>query len=298
MVSRYDGKAFQTLTRDDGLTGGSVRDIFEDKDGNPWFGILSGLVRYCQPVVEIDRVIADRRYDIGRKHASPLTLPTTVGLVVIEFHGRSFKTRSEAMVYRYRLNGYDTDWKNTKNQRVEYQDLPRGNYTFEVLAVGRNLVYSEMPARVTLNVVPPFYLWASFLGPTVGSGAILLLISAISTVAFVKRRIQVRAYDRAAVAKLRMQMSLMPEVAPQIDGIEIAGRCVPANTVNGDFFDYLESAHSNEIGLVVADVMGKAMKGVMTDGILHACKGGGGRGDGQGYPQRCDRLWWREIHQR
>jgi len=70
----------------------------------------------------------------------------------------------------------------------------------------------------------------------------------------------------------RVQMSLMPEVAPPIEGLEIAGRCVPANTVSGDFFDYLEGKHQNEVGLVIADVCGKAMKGamnaVMVDGVL------------------------------
>ena len=69
-----------------------------------------------------------------------------------------------------------------------------------------------------------------------------------------------------------MQMSLMPEIAPPIEGVEIAGRCVPANTVSGDFFDYLEGKRKNEIALVIADVIGKAMKGamnaVMADGIL------------------------------
>jgi sigma-B regulation protein RsbU (phosphoserine phosphatase) len=66
----------------------------------------------------------------------------------------------------------------------------------------------------------------------------------------------------------------MPEAAPSIEGIELAGKCLPANTVSGDFFDYLPSQSQNQIGIVVADVMGKAMKGamnaVMTDGILHA----------------------------
>ena len=48
---------------------------------------------------------------------------------------------------------------------------------------------------------------------------------------------------------------------------------MPANTVNGDFFDYLEGKRKNEIGLVIADVTGKGLKGamnaVMADGILH-----------------------------
>ncbi|MBC8234006.1 SpoIIE family protein phosphatase [bacterium] len=70
----------------------------------------------------------------------------------------------------------------------------------------------------------------------------------------------------------QVQMSLMPEVAPLIEGVEIAGRCLSANTVSGDFFDYFTGKSDNQITLVIADVTGKAMKGamnaVMTDGIL------------------------------
>ena len=88
--------------------------------------------------------------------------------------------------------------------------------------------------------------------------------------------IRIEAQKKAAEKELQdahqVQMSLMPDTSPKIDGVEIAGRCIPANTVSGDFFDYLEGKHPNEIALVVADVTGKAMKGamnaVMTDGIL------------------------------
>jgi hypothetical protein len=139
-----------------------------------------------------------------------VTVPSSAGLVALEFHGRSFKTRPEAMVYRYRLSGYDTDWKNTKNQRVEYQDLPTGNYTFEVVAVDRDLVYSETPATMTLTIVPPFYLRASFLVPTAGGGTIVLVAFMVVLIAYLKRRRQIHAYERLAVAELedarRVQM--------------------------------------------------------------------------------------------
>ncbi|MBC8227986.1 serine/threonine-protein phosphatase [bacterium] len=105
-----------------------------------------------------------------------------------------------------------------------------------------------------------------------------MAISIILATAFVKHRRRISAYQHVAVQELQdaneMQMSLMPETAPEIEGVEIAGKCIPANTVSGDFFDYLEGKHPNEIGLVIADVSGKAMKGamnaVMADGILRA----------------------------
>jgi serine phosphatase RsbU (regulator of sigma subunit) len=97
-------------------------------------------------------------------------------------------------------------------------------------------------------------------------------------VRYYAQRRQVLAYQQAAVEELRdaqqVQMSLMPEVAPKIEGIEIAGKCIPAREVSGDFFDYLAGKQADEICVVVADVTGKAMKGamnaVMTDGILHS----------------------------
>jgi len=87
---------------------------------------------------------------------------------------------------------------------------------------------------------------------------------------------QIEAQKKAVEQELQdahqVQMSLMPDTAPLIEGLEIAGKCLPANTVSGDFFDYLTDQNPNEITLVVADVTGKAMKGamnaVMTDGIL------------------------------
>ena len=283
VISRYDGQVFQTLTHHDGLTGGSVKSILQDGEGNIWFGTYTGVVRYrppepSPPTVFMDAVVADRRY----QDISEVTIPSSVRLVAFEFHGTSFKTRPEAMVYRYRLKSYDADWQNTNSRRVEYQDIPQGSYSFEVIAVDRDLVYSESRATVKLKIVPPFYLRTSFLAPIIGFGTILLATLVILATALIKRRRQVHAYQRAAVLELQdareMQMSLMPESAPSIEGVEIAGKCVPANTVSGDFFDYLEGKRPHEIALVVADVMGKAMKGamnaMMTSGILRmAAKG-------------------------
>jgi len=53
------------------------------------------------------------------------------------------------MAYLYRLEGYYTDWQPAYTGRAEYQDLPEGEYTFQVQAVDRDLNYSK-PVTVTL----------------------------------------------------------------------------------------------------------------------------------------------------
>ena len=156
-VSRYDGQVFQAMTDLDGLGGSSVLAILQDREGYMWFATDNGATRFrpktlTPPPVVVHAVVADRRYE----GATELALPSPVELVAFEFGARSFKTRPEAMVYRYRLKGYDEEWKTTKTRRLEYQDLPRGDYIFEVQAVDRDLVYSETPARVELNIHLPY----------------------------------------------------------------------------------------------------------------------------------------------
>jgi len=168
-VSRFDGKVFQTLRVEDGLASSSVflHGLLEDRSGAIWISTSRGATRFRQPPpvppsIAVDAVVTDRRY----AGVSDLSVPTTAGLAAFEFHGANLKTRPGAMVYRYRLKGVDPDWTNTREERVEYLDLPRGEYTFEVFAVDRDLVYSEAPATVRLTVHLPYerFGWTAALG--------------------------------------------------------------------------------------------------------------------------------------
>jgi hypothetical protein len=67
-----------------------------------------------------------------------LHLPSSQQFLAFEFRGMSFKTRPGQVVYLYQLEGYDMGWRQTRERRVEYRDLPRGDYVFRVKAVDRN----------------------------------------------------------------------------------------------------------------------------------------------------------------
>ena len=156
-VTRYDGQVFQTMTQGDGLASNHVRWGIEGLDRDFWFGTNRGVTRYrpprkWPPRVLIDAVIADLRYE----GTSDIAFSSDLELTAFEFSGMNFKTRPGAIVYRFRLNGFDEDWRTTRERRVEYQNLPRGNYTFEVEAIDRDLVYSENPAVIWLTVHLPF----------------------------------------------------------------------------------------------------------------------------------------------
>ena len=172
-VSRYDGLVFQSLLKRDGLVHNTVHETLQDRNGDIWIATEGGITRYrpghTPPVIRLKGVIADRRYGPVQE----IHLSSSQKFIIFEFQGRSFTTRPDGMAYVYRLKNYDTGWQTTYTRRVEYQDLPIGNYTFEVQAVDRDLVYSETPATVALAVHLPYERigWFSALGI-----AILLII--------------------------------------------------------------------------------------------------------------------------
>ncbi|MDP6037777.1 MAG: PD-(D/E)XK motif protein, partial [Candidatus Latescibacteria bacterium] len=193
-VIRFDGKVFQTMTEQDGLASNRVNDILQDRDGNMWFATFGGgLTRYrppepFPPSIEIDRVIADQQYE----QPSMVEVPTTTRILTVAFRGANLKTRPDAMMYRYRLSGYDDEWQTTRNPQVDYQNLPRGEYTFEVQAVDRDLVYSEQPATVAILVHLPY----ERIGLIAGLGIAIVLI-AWQTVRVIRRDRILRASNEA-----------------------------------------------------------------------------------------------------
>ena len=270
-LNRYDGKVFQKMTQEDGLPSTPVWSLFHDREEHLWIGTIKGLTRYSPPVsappsIVIDAVVANQRFE----EVSEISVPYSTGLTAFEFHGVSSKTRPEGMVYRYRLKGSGEDWKNTSRRRVEYQGLPVGDYVFEVVAVDRDLAYSEQPATVRLEVIPdPRDEQIDELEERVRN----------RTRQLEETHRQLEEAQAALIDELEeelqtahdLQMGLMPERAPLFEGFDIAGRCVPANHVGGDFFQYFPLV-GNRLAIAVADVTGHAMEAaipvVMFSGIL------------------------------
>ncbi len=54
----------------------------------------------------------------------------------------------------------------------------------------------------------------------------------------------------------RIQLSSLPEKAPEIEGLQVAGQSRPALEVGGDYYDYLNGA-DNGLTVIVGDVSGK-----------------------------------------
>jgi serine phosphatase RsbU (regulator of sigma subunit)/ligand-binding sensor domain-containing protein len=264
---RYNGTAFQTLHAPEI---GAVFDLLQDRQGKMWFGTNKGIVHYAPstvpPKIRLQQVLADRTYAPDEA----IQFSTSTRQVIFEYKGMSFRTHPEHMLYTYRLEGYD-DWQQpTRQMRAFYRDLPPGEYAFQVKSIDRDLNESE-PASVKLTVT---------------------LSTRDQKIDELERRVAERTREleethrqlEAAQARLiaeleeelqtahEMQMRLMPKTPPQIQGFDIAGRCLPANHVGGDLFQYF--LQDSTLSLCLADVTGHAMEAavpvMMFSGILES----------------------------
>ncbi len=70
-----------------------------------------------------------------------------------------------------------------------------------------------------------------------------------------------------------VQISLLPKAQPQVGGFDIAGICIPAKEVGGDYYDFV-SLPDNRIGIALGDVSGKGVPAAiymtLTKGILQS----------------------------
>ena len=146
----YDGQLFQTI---ESPHIGAIFQILEDRDGAFWFSTAPNTVvryrlRQIPPRVLLTQVVADQSYE----NPQEVIVSTTDQQVTFEYKGLSFSTPPSDMLYVYRLRGYDPGWQPaTRKTWVYYQNLPPGDYTFQVRAVDRDLNYSEI-AQVRLSV--------------------------------------------------------------------------------------------------------------------------------------------------
>jgi DNA-binding NtrC family response regulator/ligand-binding sensor domain-containing protein len=151
-LCRYDGQVFSNLSHKDGLAHDAIQHIVQEDADTYWIATEGGLTRYkpprTVPSIYLESIVADRRYDIGEE----IVISTSQRLLAFEFQGASFTTSPEQFAYVYRLLGRDDTWQTSYQPRVEYHDLPSGQYVFEVRAVDCDLNYSPV-SSAALSIV-------------------------------------------------------------------------------------------------------------------------------------------------
>ncbi len=80
---------------------------------------------------------------------------------------------------------------------------------------------------------------------------------------------QKQAMEKEIHAARNVQMSLLPQSAPKVEGYEIAGKSLPAQVVSGDYFDFIP-IDNNRMAICVGDVTGKGLPAALLMANLQA----------------------------
>ncbi|MCI0487136.1 MAG: histidine kinase [Blastocatellia bacterium] len=153
--------------RNSECNGGRQPAGFRARDGRLWFPTLNGVVSVdpkgvssnpLPPPVLIESVLLNRK-DIAFNRG--MEIPAGQQTLEIQYTGLSL-IRSEAIRFRYKIEGLDADWVEAGNRRTAfYSYIPAGEYTFRVIAANADGVWNEEGATISIIVIPPFYqtLW-------------------------------------------------------------------------------------------------------------------------------------------
>ncbi len=106
--------------------------------------------------------------------ADSITLSHEQSVFSISFAALNFRLPEENQ-YTYRLHGFDREWNYVGNERsATYTNLDPGTYTFEVRGSNNDGVWSKEPARLVINILPPF--WRTWWAYTLYAIGLLTLI--------------------------------------------------------------------------------------------------------------------------
>jgi signal transduction histidine kinase/ligand-binding sensor domain-containing protein len=141
----------------------TVSTAVESSDGKLWFATDKGLAQIdpakltknkLPPPIVIKTVQADDKiYQPGQE----LVFPAGTQNLRIDFSGVSLSI-PERVQYKYRLEGFDTEWRDGGNHReAYYTNLAPGNYRFQVISANNDGVWNNNGAVLELTILPKFY---------------------------------------------------------------------------------------------------------------------------------------------
>jgi len=115
------------------------------------------IIKNIQPpkVLITDLKIFDKAYNVRKGEAIKLSYNQnyfTLGYVALNY------TQSAFNRYAYKMDGLDNKWIDAgSNRSVSYANLDEGTYTFKVRACNNEGVWNNVPAKLVLIIVPPFW---------------------------------------------------------------------------------------------------------------------------------------------
>lgn len=126
-----------------------------------------------------------------------------------------------------------------------------------------------------LQVIPvitnpaPYLFWSGVLGTALLFTPVILIVSGFikketfayqpdTMPAHIKRISERERMARELEIARQVQMKLLPKSSPDMAGCDVAGFCLPAEEVGGDYYDFI-SLGDRKLGVAIGDVSGKGV---------------------------------------
>ncbi|MBI1223639.1 MAG: hypothetical protein GC192_00250 [Bacteroidetes bacterium] len=132
-----------------------------DSWGNIWIGVKNGLIKYT-PLNEQLEIDPRTRLESVSVSLRPIDFQKITKLshgqndVTFNFVGVWY-TDPNSVKYRYKLEGYNTDWITTKDRQVNFSQLPPDHYTFMVTSTENDAWLDEPIVAWSFEIMPPVW---------------------------------------------------------------------------------------------------------------------------------------------
>ncbi len=174
----------------------NYNSAFKDTDGTLYFGTIKGMVsfnpaksiknHFVPPIVISSIQINNADYPVREDGflKRSISLTTEIKLTYdhsnINFNIAALSYASpESNAYRYTMEGYDKGWTEISgNQKIYYNKLPPGTYTFKFMGANNNGVWNPKQKELRIIVSPPWWSsnWAYTLYVLIASTIVLFVL--------------------------------------------------------------------------------------------------------------------------
>lgn len=181
-------------------------------DGRLWVGSKQGILIFSPEQLQTSKahyrtfileVVVDNQPYIGPTalpYAHEIVLDHDQNAFTIEFAALNYQNHG-SVNYRYRLEGFDRDWRYSGQHRVgSYNEVPPGTYTFIVEAIDDANPTMHSSAQLTVRILPPW--WATWWAYLVYSLIAALIAWLVIRTVLQMNRMRNEVYISQRLAKL------------------------------------------------------------------------------------------------
>lgn len=186
---------------EDGLIGIETNEgsVLQDSKGNLWFGTVKGVSKYNpsadrfnmnRPEVQLTGLRLNYEVTDWSEYADSimpwnqlpvnLVLPFRKNHLTFDFVGINLNV-PHGVMYRFFMEGFDEEWKESSLDVVTYSNLPPGQYTFNVIARNEDGLWQQESTKFYFEIDKPLWLKSWFL-------LSILTLIILGTYVFIKRR--------------------------------------------------------------------------------------------------------------